>query len=80
MSKLITDYAQVEISNKATSSECTTEVAGILNLTIKIRTLLSGAIGLSRHGQHRLQQDWRTCQLLVAPHELCVLPTQSHFM
>ena len=26
-------------------------------------------------GQHHPQQDWRTCQLLVALHEQCVLPT-----
>ena len=51
MSKLISDYAQVEILTKLkTSSECTTAVVGILNLTIKIRTLLSGTIGQSRHG------------------------------
>ena len=24
--------------------------------------------------QHHPQQDWSTCQLLVALHELCVLP------
>ena len=29
--------------------------------------------------QHHPQQDWGTCQLLVALHELYVLPTQSHF-
>ena len=27
--------------------------------------------------QYHPQQDWSTCQLLVALHELCVLPTQS---
>ena len=52
MSKLISDCAQVEISKKLeTSSECTTAVVGILNLIIKIRILLRGAIRPSRHGQ-----------------------------
>ena len=32
-----------------TSSECTTAVVGILNLIIKIRIVLSGTIGPSRH-------------------------------
>ena len=51
MSKKISDYAQVEISNKLkTSSECTTAVVGILNLIIKIRILLSAVIGPSKHG------------------------------
>ena len=50
LSKLISDYAQVKIFNNVkTSSECTTAVVGILNLTVKIRTLLSGAIGPSKH-------------------------------
>ena len=30
--------------------------------------------------QHHPQLDWGTCQLLVALHELYVLPTQSHFL
>ena len=30
--------------------------------------------------QHHPQQDWSSCQLLVALHELCVLPTQLHFL
>ena len=47
MSKLISDYAQVEISNKLkTFSEYATAVV----FTIKIRILLSGAIGPSRCG------------------------------
>ena len=51
MNKLISDYAQVEISNKVKiSSECITAVVGILNLIIKIRILLICAIGPSRHG------------------------------
>ena len=42
MIKLISDYAQVEISNKLKiSSECTTAVVGIQNLIIKIRILLN---------------------------------------
>ena len=28
--------------------------------------------------QHHHPQGWSTCQLLVALHGLCVLPTQSH--
>ena len=51
MIKLISDYAQVEISNKLKiSSECTTAVVGIQNLIIKIRILLNDAIGPSKHG------------------------------
>ena len=50
MSKLISDYAPVEFPMKLkTSAECTTAVVGILSL-IKIRILLSGTIGPSRHG------------------------------
>ena len=30
--------------------------------------------------QHHPQEDWSTCQVLVALRELCVLPTQSYFM
>ena len=33
-----------------TSSECTTAVVGFLNLIIKIKILLSGTIGPSKHG------------------------------
>ena len=81
MSKVISDYAQVEIPTKLKkSSECTTAVARILNLIIKIRILLSGAVGPSRHGQTPSSTGWSTYQLLVALHELCVLPTQSHFL
>ena len=47
MSKLIKDYAQVEISNKVikTFSEYITVVVSILNPIIRIETLLNGIIG-----------------------------------
>ena len=52
MSKLISDYAQVKIPNKVkTSSDCSTAVVGILNPTIRIRTLLNGTTGPVRLGQ-----------------------------
>ena len=51
MSKLISDYAQVEISNKVKiSSEYTTAVVGILNLIIRIRILQNVITGPSKHG------------------------------
>ena len=51
MKKLISDYAQVEISNKVKKiSECTTAVVGILNLTTNIRILQNGITEPSKHG------------------------------
>ena len=51
MSKLISDYAEVEISNKARIlSECTTAVVGFLNFITRIRTLQNGIVEPSKHG------------------------------
>ena len=51
MSKLISDYAQVEISMRLKiSSECMTAVVGILSLLIKTRILQNDIIGPSKHG------------------------------
>ena len=51
MSKLISDYAQVEISSKVKDILIVYHaVVGILNLIIKIRILVTGVIGSSRHG------------------------------
>ena len=50
MSKLISDYAQVEITNKVKFSECITVVVGILNPIIRIRILLNGVVGPLRLG------------------------------
>ena len=51
MCKLISDYAQVEISNKVKDIlRYTTAVVAILNLIIRIRILQYGTIGPSWHG------------------------------
>ena len=50
MSKLISDYAQVEISNKVKDIlRCTTAVVGILNLITRITILQNGIIQPSKH-------------------------------
>ena len=78
MSKLISDYVQVEIFNK---------VKDIFRMYHKTcwhsepyhqnQILLNRIIGPLKHGLHHPQQDWCTCQLLAALHELCVVLTQS---
>ena len=51
MSKLISDMLKLKFPTRLKiSSECTTAVVGILNLITKIRILLSGATGPSKHG------------------------------
>ena len=72
MSKLLSDYAQVEISNKVNNI---------------LRMYHSSRWHSEPYHQNQNHSEWNyrtikasTRQLLVAPHELCVLPTQSHFL
>ena len=73
-------YSQVEISNKVKDIlRSITAVVSILNPTIRMRTTLNGDTGPLKFGPIPSLTDLVHLPM-VALHELCLLPTQSHLL